>query len=288
MSSKVVNAMFQTSRSSFNPTGSPTPGAVPDKKKHLKRFAFLAVFDVSGSTGIGTNPDCPHISDGFAQIVETLRNPPPGSELALSRDSIDFAAITYSDKVTEILPWCTADNLPVSVAPFSPQGGTHTADALEYGLGMIGDRLRYYEDPANNITSGRPHILHVTDGAPTDMSVGSDRWNQLQTRLLNLNTVEKKRAAILHFVSPNGCSDAPDFKVRAHNGQEMTGQKVMAELSGAPSVFQLSSELGAFHALVEMVTQIISSISVNFGTRDAARRALNAADGLIKPTQNYV
>jgi uncharacterized protein YegL len=273
--SKVVNASF---------SDLPTPaGTVPDKKKHLKRYPFVLLIDISGSTGTGSDPDIGHINDAIAKLIDKLLNPPASTELAHQVDQIDVALITYSDKPTIEIPWSITNSLPASIPPFKPLGTTATGVALEKALSYIGDRLRDYKDTKNYIPSGLPHIIHLTDGAPTDMKVGDQRWREIQAKLGNLQGTERQIASILHFVSPNGCMSS---FIKDETGNDITGQQALAKLSGAATVFEMGKEVQAFEQLIRLVTGVMTKITQNFGAADAAEQAARDSHGHIKPTEN--
>lgn len=241
-------------------------GMVPAKKKHLKRYPFIFLIDISGSTGTGTDPDINHINRAIADLTDQLRNPAPSSPIASTVDQIDICIITYSNTPTIEVPWSTAPALPASIPPFAAGGCTNTGLALETAMAQIGARLNYYKDPANNISSAMPHIIHLSDGYPTDMQPGDPQWNALQDKLSNIDgnkNVEKKYANILHFVAPNGCMSNSATGVPS-------GQDVLAQLSGKGAVYDMAKEVGNFSQLVVTVTVIISKITQNFSTTAAA------------------
>jgi uncharacterized protein YegL len=266
------------------------PGIVPERSKHLKRYAFAFLVDISGSTGVGPDPDINHINDAINKLFNTLLNPPANSELARQIIQVDVCLITYSNAPDIIIPWSVQKDLPASIQPFKPQQGTATGKALEHALAYIGTRQRYYKKTENNIPSGMPHIIHLTDGAPTDMTIGSPRWADVQARLSKLGGTinpEHQKAHILHFVSPNGCvAGSPSGTMKDEHGQDITGQQALAKLSGANTVYALGSEVASFHALVKMITAIISKVTLDFGTEEAAERASKQVNEHIKKTEN--
>jgi uncharacterized protein YegL len=282
--SSIVQASFKTLN--YGAPSSPT-GIVPDQDKDLKRYPILFLNDHSRSVGEGVNPDIHAINAALDQLLAALRNPPAGSTLAQISPQLDIYIAQYSTQPEEVLGWSIVSALPASLPPLTAAGNTQTAKAFEFGFDKINQRLAYYKDARNHIRSGLPHIFHITDGAPTDMAPGSQRWLEMQTKLTKIHGSERQRAAVLHFVSPNGCTEQPEFLVRGQSGDQMTGQKAMALLSGAPTVYELSKEIDAFPALVKMVTKTIEFISQSYDAVDAARMAAQQTGGTIKPTQNY-
>jgi hypothetical protein len=89
----------------------------------------------------------------------------------------------------------------------------------------------------------------------------------------NLESI--KTAALLHFVTPNGCD--PEFignKLFAV-GAGLSGVERLGQLSGATSVHPLPEGLKMTETLVETVTATIINVSVlNMGADAAAKAAV--------------
>jgi uncharacterized protein YegL len=216
-----------------------TGGAVPSRIAARKRFPVLFLVDVSGSTG--DDPENPHIPSGpnadihrlnrvITQTLQTLRTPTPGTDLANQQSSLDICLMTYSDSYKVIIPWTVASNLNPNIAPFTTEGSTHTAKALNYPLGYMKHRLRYYR--SQNLKSGRPIILHFTDGAPTDMKPGEPAWEAVKTQLKNLTPdVETRHVDVRHLITANG-ADPKRSNVLLPDGTSTTGLNMLALLSG--------------------------------------------------------
>lgn len=253
------------------------PGFVPPTLAARKRFPFVFIIDISGSTAEEPDPDIHHINKAIGILLDMLRNPTPSSELQKQVDSIDICLICYSATARELLPWSITKNLPPAVQTLVPESSTSTGAAIEMALQQIGDRLHYYNDPANKFASGMPHIIHLTDGAMNDMKPGDAKWNAIKQRLDNINGVsnsEKKTVTMLHFVSPKGC-DRERIDV---NGRMMTGQQLLAELTGRDTVFEMGREIGSFEALVNMITVAMTSITKNYGALGAVDAMKSAID----------
>lgn len=250
-----------------------SPAGDVKEKKHLKRYPFVFLIDVSGSTGVPPDPDINHINASLSQLMQTLKNPVPSSPIAPQVEMVDVCVVAYSDTAFEVLPWSTCKNLLGSMQNLTPLAGTATGKGLEFALEEISVRLRYYRD--NVIKSGMPHIIHLTDGAMTDMKPGDARWNDIVAKLSNLDgraNVEKVVATIIHFVSPKGCvADTIDV-----GGRKMSGQQLLAELSGAASVREMGKEIDTFDTLVKLITVVITKVTSNFGIKESLASAAAA------------
>ena len=262
------------------------PGFVPPALAARKRYPFVFVIDVSGSTGSMPDPDIHHINKAIAQLLQTLRQPTPSSELQKQKDSLDICIIAYSATPRVIQPWSIVDNLPTALKPLTPESSTGTGAAIELALQQISERLRFYKDPANQLGSGMPHIIHLTDGARTDMQPGDPRWDSIKQRLDNINGMsnpEKKSTAMLHFVSPKGCV--------TNSNQHVNGQQLLAALTGADTVFEMGREIASFEQLVLLITVAITSITRDFGSvsaPEAMRTAIDSAASAMPPPTTQV
>lgn len=252
------------------------PGFVSPALASRKRYPFVFVIDVSGSTGSLPDPDIDHINKAIAILLDTLRNPVPSSELQKQVDSIDICMIAYSASPVVILPWSTVQNLPAALPPLTPQSCTGTGAAMQAALAQIGDRLRYYNDPANQFAHGMPHIIHLTDGAMNDMVPGDPLWNSIKSQINALDgstDPEKRRITMLHFLSPKGCD-----KARIQVGNNLyTGQQLLAQLSGKDTVFEMGKEVSSFETLIQLITVVITKITQNFGGVASTRTTLDSA-----------
>lgn len=251
-------------------------GVVPPNRMHQKRFPFVFLIDVSGSTSRvvgGSERDIDFINRALATLLDNIRNPPHSSELYQTKDLIDVAIIAYSDSPTEVLGWTTAPNLPAALPQLNPLNSTATGKAFKFALNIIGDRLTYYKDPANNIPHGMPHIIHLTDGGLNDCGPGDPLWNQLADQISKLDgqgqLEANKKVIIVNYLSPSSTqADTVTF-----NGKSYSGQDLLSRLTGSESVFALTNDLGNFDSLVKMITLLVSSISRNYRTDQAAAAA---------------
>lgn len=246
---------------------------VAPHKTGLKRYPFTILVDVSGSTGDLPDPDIVHINDALANLIDTLRKPTPSSKLAKELEHVDVSIVAYSEEVTELLPWRTCDQLPTTAPLLVPLGGTATGKALEYTLSRIGDRLSYYN--REGIGFGLPHIIHLTDGAMNDIKPGEPRWNDIKSKLEELDGrahSEKRGVAMINFISPKGCQkDWVEI-----DGRKMSGIDLLSELSGPGSIFELGKELSSFAELVKLITVTITAVTRKFGIRDAVKQGAEA------------
>lgn len=261
------------------------PGHVPPALASRKRYPFVFLIDISGSTGSEPDPDIHHINRSLNLLIETLRNPTPSSDLQKEVDCLDICIIAYSQKPRVIMPWSIARNLPPALPTLSPESSTSTGAGLESALEQISDRLRFYRDPNNNFASGMPHIIHLTDGAMTDMMPGDPKWIDVKQRLDNISGVanaEKHTVTLIHFLSPKGC-DRERIDV---NGRQMTGQQLLAELSGAATVFEMGREISSFENLIKLVTVAITNITKNFGRVGAVEAMKSAIDSAAAGASN--
>lgn len=270
--------MSKTSKAIMGNMKNLAAGKVPVADAHLKRFLFVLLVDTSGSTAAafkGNPPDIEAINEAIPLVYKALREPRAGTPLAKIQKQIDLAVVAYSHRTTEVLPWTLAAQLPASISPLTPDGGTSTGDALEHVLQIIHERqtdLRGGKTPI-----GLPHIIHLTDGGPTDMEPGDAKWMKVQAKLAKVSGMQNiesiKTAALVHFVTPNGCdSEFLGNKIFAV-GAGLTGVERLGQLSGATSVHPLPEGLKMTETLVDTVTATIINVSVLNMSADAAAKA---------------
>lgn len=246
------------------------PGHIPPKDLGLKRYPFLFLIDVSGSTGMEPDPDINHINIALHDLLEGLKNPIPSSELAKNTNKIDVAVVAYSDSVMPILDWSTVANLPSSIGALAPIGGTATGKALKYAISLIGHRLNFYK--GNAVAFGMPHIIHLTDGCMNDMKPGEPLWNEIKSQIESLDGTtnpEKRVATLINFMSPKGS---------LAQGRSGSGQDLLMQLAGKKSLFDMNREVATFDQLVQLVTVIITKVTQNFG----AAQAIDSAKNTVK------
>lgn len=243
-----------------------TGGAVPVAARRGKRHPILFLIDTSGSTGStfrGGDADIDHIHKIVTGTFRNLRYPASGSDLEAVHGDIDASLITYSDPYKVVVPWTMATNLDPDLRPFVADGGTSTGAALQYGLGYIGHRLRYYKSA--NISHSRPLLLHYTDGAPTDMKPGSPEWQNIQSRLARLNPDPERRfATIRHLISANGAA-VDRYASLAGASTAANGIELLSQLSGPRSVLALDSHPDLVIESIDLLTNIIEGVTNIFG-----------------------
>lgn len=267
-------------------SGSAAAGLVPEGTRHLKRYAFLFVADISGSTGLGGADADIHAINAMMNVILGILRDPPAGDLRDNIDQVDVAVISYNHNIRLDLDWTLAANITTAVR-WEADGGTATGTAIKFGLDLIGRRIKYYK--ANDIPSGMPHIIHVTDGEPSDMTLGTALWNDVCARLARLDGTHKSERAmakILHFVAPNGCCTHPQSAHHDETGRLLSGQEVLAHLTGPKSVYELSKGAESMAELVKMVTAIITSVTQTFGTAEDTAQKFAQSSALIAPTSS--
>lgn len=232
------------------PAGVPAgqSGAVPPQLQHLVRYPFVFLIDVSGSTGAGADPDINHINAAINQLVMNVKHPPQSSKLRHQNKQVDVCILSYNNSVTVVQDWTLADQLPANLPVMTASGGTAMGHALKQAIRKIRERHSYYRQDA--LSSGRCHIVHITDGDATDMQPGDPVWNDITAEIHKLDgtdDAENQKAAMIHFCSPRGMTS--------------TGLNLLQQLSGQKSVYSLGAEVQNFDGMVDMVTGVIELVS---------------------------
>ena len=79
--------------------------------------------------------------------------------------SVEIAVITAGAKITEILPFTTANNID-GITEFSAYGCTPLGQATELALKRLEQRKKEYK--RSGIAYYQPWLVIISDGAPTD------------------------------------------------------------------------------------------------------------------------
>lgn len=247
----------------FSSPGLGVTGIAPAKKSSKKRAPILWLIDTSGSTAQHPDPDIDHINAAIAQLLDTLRVPPHGSDLEMKIDHIDLCIVVYANNATTILPWTPAPNLPPSIPPLTGAGVTSTAKAFDYILDEIANYLRDLK--RQHIAWYEPVIIHMTDGGMNDAKPGDSLWNSVHSRLQNVlgtsGAEARQHVGIFNFISPKG----------SRNGA--AGMALMDQLCGSNTVRELSSGAQGFANLVKFITALATNITKNYGAAQAGSNA---------------
>lgn len=246
-------------------------GDVPKADEAYPRFPFLFLVDRSSSTSVdrinktvlGPQADCRRFTEIMQRMLGKLRAPETDA-LKNVHPGIDVSVMSYSDGYTVDLPWTTAPNLNPAIAPFQPDGFTHTYAALEYAIRYLGSRLRYYGD--RGLTYGRPYLFHLTDGEPTDMNINDHKWNDIKQKFGSLTDAsnEKIYVDLRHIVTEQACQKEMTRNKRP-DGTPITGLEVLAMLSGPKHCLKADDHPDLVNELVDFIVINITQISNLFG-----------------------
>lgn len=248
---------------------SPDPDMkIPVEKKHLNRFPILFLLDTSGSTSVGDDDaDIHKIQQVMTDILSMLKLPPADSEIAHNQSEIDVAVIAYDDEPKVLVNWTPGDQLSTSIQ-LQAGGRTATCAAIRMAFSMIAKQLRYYRDIHKVPSSGLAHIFHITDGAPTDFTINSPQWHELQKYIAGIdrsdakNPEERPFAVFLNFITPNGCRIVnPSISPKDENGKPMTGQEFLSRFTGSQTIYTIQEGSESLGNLLQLVTRVITQIT---------------------------
>ncbi len=257
-------------------------GIVPQADDHLKRFPFVLLMDISGSTGDGDVPDITFINQAMAELIRVIKNPPAGSEFETSNRKIDLCVLTYASSVNEVLPWSVSSTLP-NLLPEQVSGGTTgTIGALMAAYDKVGERIKFYKE--NKFAHGAGAIFHLTDGCLNDGIPGTPEWAEIKTRIKSFNTpmlgATTARVPLYNFLSPNfDTSEAIEV-----NGKRWNGKMLLEDLMGSKEMVRdLKSQLEAadsFASFLRTVSATMVGFSQGLDPDTAIKRA--TADNMPK------
>lgn len=259
-----------------NPMGNNADaGAIPKKDEHLKRFPFVVLMDISGSTNQGADPDIRYINRAINELVKTVKNPPADSEFKSQSRKIDLCILTYAMTVNVVQDWSVAEQLPSVIAEQKAGGSTHTVAALTKAFDKIAERVRYYK--ANKILHGAGAVFHLTDGCLKDGTPGSEQWKELQSRIKSLGTpmigAKGARVPLFNFLSPGfDTNDTVEIE-----GKIWDGRRLLESLMGGnEAIDDLKNELDSkdsFARFLRTVSAVMVGMSRDMEADEAFSRA---------------
>ncbi|MDD3976569.1 VWA domain-containing protein [Methanomicrobium antiquum] len=131
----------------------------------------ILLLDVSGSMVIGDKIS--QLNEGIRIFKEEIEQ----DELARKR--VDVSVITFGSKVEVAHDFSSVEdfNPPELIA----DGLTPMGDAIKKTLDILEKRKNEYKK--EGIDYYRPWIFLITDGEPTDMSEGDDKWNEIVSEI---------------------------------------------------------------------------------------------------------
>ena len=179
--------------------------------------ATLLLLDTSGS--MVENRKIDQLNEGMRFLKEEILK----DELASSR--VDIAVITFGDQAVKAVHPFT------SIQDFQPpslvaNGDTPMGDAILQGIDLIEMRKKIYRD--HGVNYYRPWIFMITDGEPTDMKKGDQKWLMVKDTIADCEKngkllffsvgVEPANMDLLNDIMP---SSRGPIKLRQGNFREM-------------------------------------------------------------------
>ena len=133
--------------------------------------ATVLLLDTSGSM---SGAKITGLNDGLRLFLrETGADP-------LASKRVDLAVVTFGGEVSLQHAFAPVTEYAADLT-LTAQGSTPMGRALERGLEMLETRKATYRQQGTDYY--RPWLFLITDGDPTDMHPGDDRWNALTQRL---------------------------------------------------------------------------------------------------------
>lgn len=120
------------------------------------RCACMVILDTSGSMD---GDAIRELNRGIGHFIASVQQ----DEVAAY--SVEIAVITAGAKITEILPFTTANNID-GITEFSAYGCTPLGQATELALKRLEQRKKEYK--RSGIAYYQPWLVIISDGAPTD------------------------------------------------------------------------------------------------------------------------
>lgn len=179
--------------------------------------ATLLLLDTSGS--MVENRKIDQLNEGMRFFKEEILK----DELASSR--VDIAVVTFGDReVKAVHPFTSIQDFQPPA--LSANGDTPMGDAILEGINLIERRKKIYRDQGVNYY--RPWVFMITDGEPTDMKKGDQKWAMVKDTIADCEKngkllffsvgVEPANMALLNEIMP---PSRGAIKLRHGNFREM-------------------------------------------------------------------
>ena len=250
---------------------------------HASRFPICLMIDASRSTAEpwkGNPPDIDIINRSLTEILKTFREAPRDTSLGRYKNVIDLAIFAYNTEVTPILGWTCAENLPPQIPTLVGQNGTWTGLAITEVVARIGEYQLKQRAAKTKVCVA--NIIHITDGAPTDMEPGDQTWLKLQSEFEgaagNAKTGKKQAISIVHFLTPNGCDPTFPPNVAGTTNGITQGLDRLAKLTGSESVKPMNKGMKDMNNLVKLITGTVVGSVRGKDIKSAAADSLKALD----------
>lgn len=133
--------------------------------------ATVLLLDTSGSMG---GPKIAALNEGLRLFLQETA----GDELASKR--VDLCILTFGGEVSVHHDFAPVTAYPADTA-LAARGETPMGQALERGMTLIEERKAAYR--AQGTDYYRPWLMLITDGEPTDIKPGDDRWQKVTAAL---------------------------------------------------------------------------------------------------------
>lgn len=133
--------------------------------------ATVLLLDTSGSMG---GAKLAALTDGLRLFLQETA----GDELASKR--VDLCVLTFGGEVQVHKDFAPVTDYPGDTT-LAARGETPMGQALQRGMSLIEERKAAYR--AQGTDYYRPWLMLITDGEPTDMKPGDQRWQQVAAAL---------------------------------------------------------------------------------------------------------
>jgi uncharacterized protein YegL len=127
----------------------------------------VLLLDTSGSMSAGSKIS--DLNEGLSIFKSDIET----DDLASKR--VDLAIIAFSDTATVIHDFSSVNDF--EPPNLSPEGLTSMGEAILKSIEMVEGRKNQYKELG--VDYYRPWIFMITDGEPTDMQPGDERWNNV-------------------------------------------------------------------------------------------------------------
>jgi uncharacterized protein YegL len=193
----------------------------------IKKVFVSLVLDISGS--MQGNP-IKKLEEAVDLFLREIKNDSTASK------SAEIEIIGFGNNNVEVISGLNLVD-SVSLTPLKPKGNTPMGNAINVALSRLEERKNIARK--NGLTYWRPWLVLISDGMPTDMSLGDAKWQEIKT-LIN-NNEDEKHAICWAF------------------GTTAEAEKALSDLFPAGQAFSI--DVADFSDIMKFVSDSISQVS---------------------------
>lgn len=196
--------MFSNSYDDLMPPSITSAESENVKYPYADKCPVVLLLDTSGSM---KGHPIKELNEGVKLLMQELLNDPE------AKQRVEIAVITFGGTVKVIQDFKLPEDS--NIPDFEASGSTPMGEAIEKGISLLTERKRKLREQGINYY--RPWLVLITDGYPTDMSLGDSKYKRVKD---NLYQQEKNKHLISWFFG----TETADFNLLKDLHPQVSGR----------------------------------------------------------------